>query len=219
MYGQKGQYPYNVERADTDAPASKDRDTDNHYALDGLGWQDEKRPNVVNAGRFAPTKTLPLVLVSTVRDCNILLDQHPDFRPVFEDPSLVRTNFELVYRKAGGVLPEDKPNNLRLILKRIVNHSLFKVFRFFPLIKKLYCGTLGQWELWSSLANRKSTARGSLPNHNATENCDQIAPDESGTCTLRAFLCRATFQSTLRIQAQSDTFTHGYANKKHHGSK
>jgi hypothetical protein len=72
-----------------------------------------------------------------------LLDQHPDLRPVFEDPNLIRINFEQVYRKAGGVLPEDKPNYFRLILKYIVNHPLFKVFRFLLLIKKLYTCIMG----------------------------------------------------------------------------
>jgi hypothetical protein len=72
-----------------------------------------------------------------------LLDQHPDLRPVFEDPNLIRINFEQVYRKAGGVLPEDKPNYFRLVLKYIVNHPLFKVFRFLLLIKKLYTCVMG----------------------------------------------------------------------------
>ena len=37
-----------------------------------------------------------------------LLDQYPDLRPIFEDPKLVRINFEQVYRDAGGILPEDE---------------------------------------------------------------------------------------------------------------
>jgi hypothetical protein len=43
-----------------------------------------------------------------------------------------------VYRKCGGVLPEDtKPWYIR-ILAVIVNHPLFKVFRFLLFIKKIY---------------------------------------------------------------------------------
>jgi hypothetical protein len=67
-----------------------------------------------------------------------LLDQHPDLRPIFEDPNLVRINFEQVYRNAGGVLPEDKPSQYMKIVKCIVNHPLFKVFKFLLLIKKIY---------------------------------------------------------------------------------
>ena len=70
-----------------------------------------------------------------------LLDQHPDLRPVFEDPQLVRLNFEQVYRNAGGVLPEDKPTLKQKAVKVvgcIVRHPLFKVFRFLLVIKKCY---------------------------------------------------------------------------------
>jgi hypothetical protein len=66
-----------------------------------------------------------------------LLDQHPDLRPVFEDSKFVRINFEQVYRKAGGVLPEDKPNYLRVILKKIVTHPLFKVLKVLLFFKKI----------------------------------------------------------------------------------
>jgi hypothetical protein len=67
-----------------------------------------------------------------------LLDKNPDLRPLFEDPALVRINFEHVYRKCGGVLPEDvKPWYMR-VLAVIVNHPLFKVFRFLLFIKKIY---------------------------------------------------------------------------------
>lgn len=72
-----------------------------------------------------------------------LLNQHPDLRPVFEDPNLIRINFEEVYRKAGGVLPEDKPDRFKLLLKYIVNHPLFRIFRFLLLIKKLYTFVMG----------------------------------------------------------------------------
>ena len=67
-----------------------------------------------------------------------MLDQNPDLRPIFEDPHLVRLNFEQVYRKAGGVLPEDEPSKFRKIITCIVTHPLFKVFRFLLLIKKCY---------------------------------------------------------------------------------
>jgi len=70
-----------------------------------------------------------------------LLDQHPDLRPIFEDPQLVRLNFEQVYRNAGGVLPEDKPTLKQKAVKVvgcIVRHPLFKVFRFLLVIKKCY---------------------------------------------------------------------------------
>lgn len=70
-----------------------------------------------------------------------MLDLHPDLRPVFEDPHLVRINFEDVYRKAGGILPEDTITIKQRVLKvvaRIVRHPLFKVFRFLLVIKKIY---------------------------------------------------------------------------------
>jgi len=71
-----------------------------------------------------------------------LLDRNPDLRPVFEDPRLVRINFETVYKEAGGILPEDeeeeerKRNNPSLIL-RIANHPIFKVLKFLIFIKKI----------------------------------------------------------------------------------
>jgi hypothetical protein len=65
-----------------------------------------------------------------------LLDLNPDLRPIFEDPYLVRLNFEKVYRDAGGILPEDKPPK-KSLLATIVSHPLFKVFRFLLIIKKL----------------------------------------------------------------------------------
>jgi len=70
-----------------------------------------------------------------------MLDQNPDLRPIFEDPHLVRINFEDVYRKAGGLLPEDTPTLKQRALKivgRIVSHPLFKVFRFLLVLKKIY---------------------------------------------------------------------------------
>lgn len=71
-----------------------------------------------------------------------LLDEHPDLKPVFEDPKLVRLNFEQVYRDNGGVLPEDKPKK-KSCLSKVVNHPLFKVLRFFLLIKKLVNCVMG----------------------------------------------------------------------------
>eukprot|EP00977_Amphora_coffeiformis_P009888 scaffold2290_cov170-Amphora_coffeaeformis.AAC.8 len=65
-----------------------------------------------------------------------LLDQNPDLRPIFEDPYLVRINFEKVYREAGGVLPDDKPPS-KGIIATIVSHPCFKVFRFLLIIKKI----------------------------------------------------------------------------------
>lgn len=65
-----------------------------------------------------------------------LLDQHPDLRPIFEDPYLVRINFEKVYKDAGGVLPDDKPPP-KGVLATIVSHPFFKVFRFLLIVKKL----------------------------------------------------------------------------------
>jgi hypothetical protein len=77
------------------------------------------------------------------RDCprlQHLLDQHPDLRPLFEDPNLVRINFEKVYRDAGGVLPDDeeKANFFIRTLRCIVKHPLFKVFKILMFIKKIF---------------------------------------------------------------------------------
>ena len=66
-----------------------------------------------------------------------ILDQHPDLRPVFEDPKFIRINFEQVYKKAGGLLPEDKPNILMKVLRIVVNHPLFKVLKVLLFIKKI----------------------------------------------------------------------------------
>ena len=71
-----------------------------------------------------------------------LLDRNPDLRPVFEDPRLVRINFETVYKEAGGILPEDeeaerlkreKPS----LLMRIANHPIFKVLKVLLFVKKI----------------------------------------------------------------------------------
>lgn len=68
-----------------------------------------------------------------------LLDQYPDLRPLFEDPNLVRINFEKVYRDAGGILPGDEKelNRFQKILKYIVSHPLFRVFKILLFIKKI----------------------------------------------------------------------------------
>lgn len=77
-----------------------------------------------------------------------LLKQNPDLRPIFEDPNLIRINFEKVYRDQGGVLPEDEDDEPPGVLKRaydavlekiafITSHPLFKVFKVFMLIKKI----------------------------------------------------------------------------------
>jgi hypothetical protein len=73
------------------------------------------------------------------------LEKRPDLRPIFEDPNLVRINFEQVYREAGGKLPEDeeeeeaskRKGGFRAVLSKIVNHPLFKVLRFLLLVKKI----------------------------------------------------------------------------------
>jgi hypothetical protein len=72
-----------------------------------------------------------------------LLNERPDLRPVFEDPYLVRLNFEQVYRKAGGKFPEDEVEEDRLqffktALSKFVNSPIFKVLRALLLIKKVY---------------------------------------------------------------------------------
>lgn len=66
-----------------------------------------------------------------------LLDRHPDLRPIFEDPHLVRINFEQVYRKAGGVLPEDKPGFVKRTLIKVVSHPLFRVVKVLLIVKKI----------------------------------------------------------------------------------
>jgi hypothetical protein len=78
-----------------------------------------------------------------------LLKEHPDLRPIFEDPKLVRINFEKVYRDQGGVLPEDEedkeePGVFRraydFVIAKIAiitAHPLFKVFKMLMIIKKI----------------------------------------------------------------------------------
>jgi hypothetical protein len=72
------------------------------------------------------------------------LDQRPDLRPIFEDPHLVRINFEHVYRQAGGKLPEDEIQDngaascMKQALIKFVNSPLFKCLRLLLLFKKIY---------------------------------------------------------------------------------
>jgi hypothetical protein len=79
-----------------------------------------------------------------------LLDQHPDLRPIFEDPKIVRINFETVYRKAGGRLPEDKVSvfaaaseKFKKTASYVVDHPAFKVFQFLVFLKKCYTFVVG----------------------------------------------------------------------------
>ncbi len=65
-----------------------------------------------------------------------LLVQYPDLRPIFEDPKLVRINFEQVYRDAGGVLPEDEEKK-KSWLVWIVNSPIFKVLKLVLFVKKI----------------------------------------------------------------------------------
>jgi hypothetical protein len=66
-----------------------------------------------------------------------LLDQYPDLRPIFENPKLVRINFEQVYRDAGGVLPEDEEKKKKSWLVWLVNSPIFKVLKLVLFVKKL----------------------------------------------------------------------------------
>lgn len=75
-----------------------------------------------------------------------LLEQNPDIRPVFEDPALVRINFETVYREAGGVLPEEeahavlaeaKAKQKKSWIVRIANSPLFKLIKVALFFKKV----------------------------------------------------------------------------------
>ena len=65
-----------------------------------------------------------------------LLDRNPDLRPIFEDPNLVRINFEQVYKDAGGVLPEDEKPRAKC-LTWFVNSPIFKVLRMLLMVKKI----------------------------------------------------------------------------------
>lgn len=67
-----------------------------------------------------------------------LLTQYPDLRPIFENPKLVRINFEQVYRDAGGVLPEDEEKvKKKSWLVWLVNSPIFKVLKLVLFVKKL----------------------------------------------------------------------------------
>lgn len=78
---------------------------------------------------------------SIYKDCprlQHLLDQYPDLRPIFEDPKLVRINFEQVYRDAGGMLPEDEEKaKKKSWLIWFVNSPIFKVLKLLLFAKKL----------------------------------------------------------------------------------
>jgi len=65
-----------------------------------------------------------------------LLDRSPDLRPIFEDPNLVRINFEQVYKDAGGTLPEDEKPRAKC-LTWLVNSPIFKVLRMLLMVKKV----------------------------------------------------------------------------------
>jgi hypothetical protein len=65
-----------------------------------------------------------------------LLDQYPDLRPVFEDPKLVRINFETVYREAGGVLPEDEKEK-KGCWNWFINSPIMKVLKLLLIVKKI----------------------------------------------------------------------------------
>lgn len=65
-----------------------------------------------------------------------LLDRNPDLRPIFEDPNLVRINFEQVYKDAGGILPEDEKKRAKC-LTWFVNSPIFKVIRLLLMVKKV----------------------------------------------------------------------------------
>ena len=68
-----------------------------------------------------------------------LLDQYPDLRPIFEDPNLIRINFEEVYRNAGGVLPEDEEKKQQQsCFERVVNSPIFKILKILLFVKKIF---------------------------------------------------------------------------------
>ena len=136
---------------DTDADMTEAEETNNNMADDD-NLKEEPNPNELLHEVMSDNLDLMLEIVMQIRededfaknlyaDCprlQHLLDQNPDLRPVFEDPHMIRINFEQVYKKAGGVLPEDKPSRFKRAITCIVQHPLFKVFRFLLLIKKLY---------------------------------------------------------------------------------
>ena len=93
----------------------------------------------------------PAFAKSIYKDCprlQALLVEHPDLRPIFEDPKLVKINFEKVFRDNGGVLPEDDPPKEPWLITKwydsaierwriITAHPLFKVFRILMFVKKV----------------------------------------------------------------------------------
>ena len=92
----------------------------------------------------------PKFASSIYADCprlQLLLEENPDLRPIFEDPKLVRINFEKVYRDNGGVLPEDEedePGPLRKAYRDVMakvnelkESRLFKIFKVFQALKKI----------------------------------------------------------------------------------
>ena len=66
-----------------------------------------------------------------------LLDQYPDLRCVFQDPKMIRINFEQVYRDAGGVLPEDEDDSKKQsFMVWFANSPIFKVIKLLLFVKK-----------------------------------------------------------------------------------
>jgi hypothetical protein len=77
-----------------------------------------------------------------------LLAENPDLRPIFEDPKLVKINFEKVYRDNGGILPEDDPPKEPWVVTKwyysvmekwsmIKSHPMFKAFKIAMKVKKI----------------------------------------------------------------------------------
>eukprot|EP00534_Pseudo-nitzschia_fraudulenta_P005081 CAMPEP_0201136632 /NCGR_PEP_ID=MMETSP0850-20130426/54980_1 /ASSEMBLY_ACC=CAM_ASM_000622 /TAXON_ID=183588 /ORGANISM="Pseudo-nitzschia fraudulenta, Strain WWA7" /LENGTH=737 /DNA_ID=CAMNT_0047407943 /DNA_START=225 /DNA_END=2439 /DNA_ORIENTATION=- len=69
-----------------------------------------------------------------------LLNKNPDLRPVFEDPRLVRINFETVYKEAGGILPEDEEDvkkQKKTWMMKIASSKFFKFLKVLMFFKKL----------------------------------------------------------------------------------
>ena len=72
-----------------------------------------------------------------------LLDRYPDLRPIFEDPKMVRINFEQVYREAGGILPEDEEKKKKSWLVWFVNSPIFKALKVLLFVKKVVSFVVG----------------------------------------------------------------------------
>lgn len=72
-----------------------------------------------------------------------LLEQYPDLRPIFEDPKLIRLNFEKVYRDAGGVLPEDEKKKRTSWLIWFINSPIFKILKLALFVKRLVACIMG----------------------------------------------------------------------------